>query len=111
MAAVEQQAQRVVVGITPIGEIVGELSGGPDHDHPRRRPDLRLAPPPRHLGVEVVAIPLARDVEQPAARVRRRTPARPFGGRREQRVLHGVLGEGEVAAATDDGAEIGRAHV
>ena len=45
------------------------------------------------------------DLDQPAARVVGHALARPLQRRREQRLLHRVLGGGEVAEAPDDRAE------
>ena len=67
--------------------------------------DSALAPAPRDLAAQLIGHAPRGDVDQPAARIVGHAFARPLHRRRDQRLLHRVLGRGEVAEAPDDGAE------
>src|SRR5205807_5816474 len=94
MAAHEHQRQRVVV----LGPRQFRDSG-----LPRRR--LALAPPPGLLAAKAVGHPPRRHMDQPANGIVRRPLRRPLGGRRQERLLHRVLGVGEVPEPPHDRAE------
>ena len=64
-----------------------------------------LAPAAGQLRAQVVGHAPGGDLDQPAARVVGDAVARPLLRRREQRLLHRVLGGGEVAEAADHRAE------
>src|SRR5260370_14150148 len=57
------------------------------------------------LAADVIGHAPASDLNQPGARIVGHAFARPLNGRREQGLLHGVLGGGEVAKTSDDRAE------
>jgi hypothetical protein len=61
--------------------------------------DRLLAPPAGHLAADVIGHPPGGDVDEPGARLVRYTGQRPLGRRRQQRLLHRVLGSGEVTVA------------
>jgi hypothetical protein len=63
----------------------------------RERGDLVLPGPARLLRAQGVGQAACGDLDQPTARVGRDTGPRPLLGRRQQGLLYGVLGEGEVA--------------
>ena len=71
----------------------------------RLRDDQRLATAAREIGADVVGHAPRGDVNQPAARVVGHAFVRPLERGGEQRLLHRVLGGGEVAEAADHRAE------
>jgi hypothetical protein len=92
MAAHEEHDQRVV----PIGDL------GCRRLLPRREP---LPVSPRLLAPPLVDQPPRRGLDEPPARMLRDSVSRPVPGRREQGLLDGVLGGGEVAGAAGQQAE------
>ena len=70
-----------------------------------RHRDGVLAAPARLLAAQLIGHPPHGGLDQPAARVGGHALGRPVPGRREQRLLHGVLGGVEVAEAADEHAE------
>ena len=100
MAAAEQQGQRVVavhrLGIGRTAEQFG-LRGG--------HRDQFLPGPPRRLAAYLVHQTARADRDQPAARVLRDPVGRPLHGRREQRLLAGVLTQVELPVPAHEHAE------
>jgi hypothetical protein len=92
MAAQEQQPQRVV-------RVLDVLRG-----HIPLRREL-LPAPPGLLLPDLVDEPPVRSLDQPPARVVRPPVPRPGACRRDQRLLDGVLGGGEVTRAPYQRAE------
>ena len=100
MAAHEEQDERVV--------LLGVASSSAAARSARSactRPTTSLAPAARDLAADVIGHAPRRDLDQPAARVVGHALARPLLRRGDQRLLHRVLGRGEVAEAPDDRAE------
>ncbi len=99
MTAHHQQVQRVV------------LVRGSDGVRRRRRLGRHLehhdcfAAAAGDLGADLVGQASGGDVDQPPARIGRQAVARPLPRRRQQRLLHRVLGGREIAEAADDRAE------
>jgi len=76
---------------------------GPAAGISRRRE--ALAPPASLFAAQPVGHPPRCHVDQPAHGVVRRSLCRPLLGGRDQRLLHGVLGVGEVAEPPHDDPE------
>lgn len=95
MAAEEEQGEGVVLA-RRLGRV--RVPG-------RECRGLLLPRPPRLLAAQRVRQPPRGDPDQPAARILRHTVLRPLPGRREQRLLYGVLGGVEMAVAPDQRAE------
>ena len=92
MAAQEQQLERVV----PLLDVLRQ-------EVPQRGP---LFPAPPRLDLpDLVDQPPGRGLDQPCLRAVRRTLLGPRQRRRQQRLLDGVLGRGEVAGPPDDRTE------
>ena len=60
---------------------------------------VALAPAAGALAADVIGHPPRRDLDQPAARIVGHALARPLRGRGDERLLHRVLGRGEVTVA------------
>ena len=90
MTAHEQQDERVV--------LLRVVLDGRDQlvDLLRR---IVLAPAPGALAADVIGHPPRRDLNQPAARIVGHPVARPLRRRGDERLLHGVLGRGEITVA------------
>ena len=100
MTAHEQQDERVVlIGFTPNLQI----------GRGRHRFDLHgrggFPAAARHLAAQVIGHAPRGHLNQPGAWILGTAVPRPLDGRRDQCLLHGILGGGEVAETADDRAE------
>jgi hypothetical protein len=101
MTAHEEQDERVVL-ILPIPAIdCGRLL--PFECYLQGREGF--APSPGQRAAEMIGHAPGGDLDQPAARIVGHALFGPLHGRREQRLLNGILGGEEVAEAPDHGAE------
>src|SRR5215813_10495001 len=67
--------------------------------------DGRLAVSARDVAAKLVGHSPPRDLDQPTERLLRHAIARPLPGRRDHRLLHGVLTRSDVMKSPDGGAE------
>lgn len=100
MAAQEEQREGVVLAGSPLPRRRG---GEGVAGRERRRPLLAL--PPRLLAAQGIGQPPRGHLDQPAARIAGQARRGPLPGRREQRLLYGVLGRVEVPVPSDQRAE------
>ena len=98
MAAHEEQDERVVL-------IGFARSGGRGRHLPGLHGSGGFAAAAGHFAAQVVGHAPAGHLNQPGAGIVGNAFARPLNGRREQGLLHGVLGGGEVAETADHRAE------